>query len=347
MNRSTFSRRDALRGLGGAAAAGISGLAGCNALGGGGGADELTVAYMPIYPDMQHFVMQEEGYFDEIDAAVDAKEFTDGPSIVQAYASGEIDIGLFGVVPAMIVIDKGIAAKVVAANIKEPMMLMARDDFMPLWEEHGADAFAEFERREGRKFTFGTFPEGSVPDILLRYWLIDEQGLEPGEDVEIIGMGGANAVRQGLATDEIDGTSIMEPVPTLTEENGDPYQPLAIAPDFMPGQPAAVALMNDEVRDSEVGEQFVEQHVRATEFVNDDPDATAQHASTVIGEETLSVETARRALDSPISNFVSDPREIENGTEIFTEYAAELGKTDERLSLDDVFDYSLYDAVTE
>ena len=347
MTERVLSRRDAIRGLSGAATAGITGLAGCNALGGGGGTDELTVAYMPIYPDMQHFVMQEEGYFDGIDAEIDAKEFTDGPSIVQAYASGEIDVGLFGVVPAMIVIDRGIAAKVAAANITEPMMLMARDDFMPLWEDHGADAFAEFEEREGRTFTFGTFPEGSVPDILLRYWLIDEQGLTPGEDVEVIGMGGANAVRQGLATDEIDGTSIMEPVPTLTAESGDPYQPLAIAPEFMPGQPAAVVLMNDEVRDSDVGEQFVEQHVRATEFINSEPDATARHASTVIGEETLSVETAREALDSPISNFVSDPRAIENGAEIFTEYAAELGKTDERLSLDQVFDYSLYDSVTE
>jgi NitT/TauT family transport system substrate-binding protein len=67
----------------------------------------------------------------------------------------------------------------------------------------------------------------------------------------------------------------------------------------------------------------------------------------VIGEETLSVETAREALDSPISNFVSDPREIESGTEIFTRYAAELGKTDERLSLDQIFDYSIYDSVTE
>lgn len=226
-------------------------------------------------------------------------------------------------------------------------MLMSRDDFMPLWEEHGTDAFAEFEEREGRKFTFGTFPEGSVPDILLRYWLIDKQGLSPGEDVEIIGMGGANAVRQGLATGEIDGTSIMEPVPTLTEEADDPYQPLAIAPEFMPGQPAAVVLMNDEVRDSDVGEQFVDQHVRATEFINEEPDATARHASAVIGEETLSVETAREALDSPISNFVSDPREIENGVEIFTEYAAELGKTDERLTLDEIFDYSIYESVTE
>ena len=339
-----LSRRAALRGVGSAAAVGVSGLAGCNALGGGG--DELTVAYMPIYPDMQYFVMEEEGYFDEIDADVAAREFSDGPSIVQAYASGEIDVGLFGIVPAMIVIDRGIEAKVVAANIEEPMMLLAHDDFMPLWEEHGADAFAEFEEREGRKFSFGTFPEGSVPDILLRYWLIDEQGLQPGEDVEVVGMGGANAVRQGLTTGEIDGTSIMEPVPTLTEEAGDPYQQLALAGDFMPGQPAAVALMDDSLREREAGEQFVEQHVRATEFVTENPETAAEHASAVIGEQTLSPETARAAMESPLSNFVSDPREIENGAEVFTEYAAELGKTDDRLTLDDVFDYDIYDSVT-
>ncbi|ESS12402.1 MAG: hypothetical protein A07HR60_00498, partial [uncultured archaeon A07HR60] len=42
--------------------------AGCLGGGGGTGSESLSVAWMPIYPDMQYFVMQEEGYFDEVDA---------------------------------------------------------------------------------------------------------------------------------------------------------------------------------------------------------------------------------------------------------------------------------------
>jgi NitT/TauT family transport system substrate-binding protein len=337
----TTSRRAYLAGAGGAAAAG---LAGC--LGNASGTDSITVAYMPIYPDVQYFVMQEEGYFEELDATVEGTQFSDGPSIVKAYASGEIDVAMFGIVPAMIVIDRGIDAKVVAANIEEAMGILAHEEFAAMWDpDDAAGSFRQWREQTGREFTFGTFPEGSVPDILLRYWLVDEHGLDPAEAVDIIGPGGASAVFQGLANEEFDGTSIMEPVPTKVAEEDLPFEFIATAGEFMPGQPAAVTLMNDDVRSTAVATQFVRQHRRATEFVRENPDAAAEHASTVVGENTLPVSTAKRAMDSPLSNFVTDPHSIEGGTEIFADYADRLGKTDGRLSVDQVFDYSVYDGL--
>ncbi|WP_327052361.1 ABC transporter substrate-binding protein [Halomicrococcus gelatinilyticus] len=343
--QSATGRRRFLQGLGGAAT--LTGFAGC--LGGTAGRpSEISVAYMPIYPDMQHFVMQEEGYYDDLPVDVTAEPFSDGPSIVQAYASGDFDVALFGIVPAMIVLDKGIPAKIAAANIKNAMTVMGTKEFAGLFEEHGADAFAKFEKRKGRKFRFGTFPPGSVPDILLRYWLESELGLDPAKAVDVVAMGGAGPVRQALLAGEVDGTSIMEPVPTTVEQKGASYERVAWAGDFMPGQPAAVTLVHDRLREKnrEVATAFVEQHVRATEFVNANPDAAAKHASRVIGEEALSVETARKAMDSPAADFVSDPYDVESGAKIFSEYAARLGKTDQRLSVEQLFDFSLYEDVT-
>jgi len=68
--------------LSGAGAVGATALAGCSGLT-GGGSEAITVAYMPIYPDMQYFVMEQEGYFEELPVEVDARRFSDGPSIVQ------------------------------------------------------------------------------------------------------------------------------------------------------------------------------------------------------------------------------------------------------------------------
>ncbi|XVH31273.1 ABC transporter substrate-binding protein [Haloferacaceae archaeon DSL9] len=334
----TSTRRQFLRLTGTTTAVAASGFAGC--LGGSGGdLDELTVAYMPIYPDMQYFIMQEEGYFGEIDADVSGQEFTDGPSIVQAYGSGDLDVAMFGVVPSMIVIDRELPAKVTAANIREPMMIMARDSFTSMWDEQGADAFADWEAERGEPFRFGTFPQGSVPDMLLRYWL-SEIGVDPESDVEITELGGANAVWQAMNADEIDGTSIMEPVPTRAEQEGSDIVPLVTASEIMPGQPAAVTLMSDEVRESDLASQFLEQHVRATEFIDERPDAAAEHASEVIG---LPLEQTQAALESPLANFVTDPREIEEGTRIFAERAYASGRIDTELSTDDIFDYSVYD----
>lgn len=343
------SRRSVLKGLGGAASIATTGLAGCvGGLGGTSAPDEINLAYMPIYPDMQYFVMQGEDYLDELDVTVNAKRFPDGPSIVQAFGSGKFDVAMFGVVPSLVVIDKGIGAKIVAANIKDAMSIMTSDEFADLWERHGKDAFARFEERTGRKFTFGTFPPGSVPDILLRYWMTEEVGLPVEEAVEVVPMG-AGKVRQALLAGEIDGTSIMEPIPTIVEGRDAPYRRLANAGEFFEGgQPAAVVLMSDGLREEnpEIGKAFLEQHVRSTEFARTEPDAAAEHASTVIGEEVLSPAVAKRAMRSPTANFISDPHQIADGTKVYSKYARDLGKLDARLKNDAVFDFSLYDEVS-
>ena len=342
--RSGVSRRDVLKTSGTAAALG---LAGC--VGGGGSSTELSVAYMPIYPDMQHFVMEGEGYYDAIDADVTAEQFSDGPSIVQAYATGDYDVALFGVVPAMIVIDKTGFAKVTAANIQNAMQLLARDEFAAMFEEYGADAFGRWEEQNGEKFTFGTFPPGSVPDILLRYWLEQELGLDPESEVNIESLGGAGPVRQALAAGKIDGTSIMEPVPTIADEKGMGYSAIAWAGEFMPGQPAAVTMMHDDLRNDrpEVAKSFLEQHVQATEFINNNPGTAAEHASNTIGSDVLPVETAQAAMGSRASDFISNPHQIESGTQTFATYADRLGKTESELSVESIFDYSLYDDIAE
>jgi NitT/TauT family transport system substrate-binding protein len=302
---------------------------------------------MPIYPDMQYFVMREEGYFDELPVEVSGKLFSDGPSIVQASAKGDFDVMMFGIVPAMIVMDKGIPSRITAANIKDAMQILATDEFAGMWERHGADAFAVFEEQKGRKFKFGTFPPGSVPDILLRFWLEEELGLDPATDVEITALGGAGPVRQALLSEKIDGTSIMEPVPTVIEANDAPFRPVAWAGDFMSGQPAAVTLMHDRLRQDnrEVAVEFVRQHQRATDFALSNPDRAAEHASAVIGEEALPVETAKRAMRSRASAFVTNPHEIESGAEIFAEYAARLDKTEATLGVAELFDYGVYDSL--
>jgi NitT/TauT family transport system substrate-binding protein len=331
----TSTRRGLLAGAGAAASVG---LAGC--LGGGGGLDELTVAYMPIFPDLQYYVMESEGYLGEIDAEITGREFTDGPAIVQAYGSGELDAAMFGIVPSMIVIDRGIPAKVTAANIVEPMAIMAHEELQTMWADHDADAFSVWEERKGRRFRFGTFPQGSVPDVLLRYWL--QQAGVSTDAVEIIEIGGANAVWQAIANSEIDGSSIMEPVPTRAAAADVPVGTFRTAAEVMPGQPAAVTLMSDELRESPLAGQFLEQHVRATEFIAENPDATAGIVESGIGMPT---DQARAALDGPLSNFVTDPRRIENGTRIFSEFAAQNGQIESQLSLEEIFDYGVYEGL--
>ena len=43
---------------------------------------------------MQHFVMQEEGYYDELSVDVTVERFSNGPSLVKAFASGDTDVAI-------------------------------------------------------------------------------------------------------------------------------------------------------------------------------------------------------------------------------------------------------------
>lgn len=341
-----YTRRTYLKGVGTASVTTAS-LAGCLAGGTGGGLNRLRVAYMPIYPDMQYFIMQEKGYFDELGPEVEASQFPDGASIVQAFGSGELDIAMFGVVPALVVIDKGLPAKITAANIKNAMGIYAHKDFVQLWNEDGKQAFNTFQERKGRKFKFGTFPPGTVPDILLRYWLIDTLQLSVKQAVEVIPMG-FGKVKQNMLAGNIDGTSIMEPIPTLLQAKGLPYGTVALAEEFLPGQPAATVLMRDEIRNDHTGvaEEFLRQQIRATEFANNNPDKSAEHYVSIVGEDVVPLDVAKRAMDSPLSNFISNPREIVPGTEIYAEYTKKLDKTDKHLKIDEIFDFSIYESIT-
>ena len=337
-----LSRRHYLAGLTGAA----TGFAGC--AGSGPNIDTLRLAHMPIYPDIQSHVMLEEGYFGELPVEAETEIFSDGPSIVQASATGDFDVMMFGIIPAMIVVDRGIPAKIVNANIVDPMLIMGTNEFARQYDSEGADAFVRFEEETGSRFEFGTFPPGSVPDITLRYWLVEELGLEPGSDVTVTALGGAGPVRQALLSGQIDGTSMIEPVPTIAKRRDAGYTDLDWSGDFFPGgQPGAVALMHERVYADAPGvaEAFVEQHVRATEFVRENPDEAARATSNVIGPESLPVEDAQAALESKAANFVSDPHAIEGGTPVFADWAARLDRTDEELTNEQLFEFSHYDNV--
>jgi hypothetical protein len=122
---STMHRRTFLGTAGAAATAGLAGSSGLGA----SSLDELRLASLPIFPNMQYFVMQREGCLDGIPTEVSPKSFPDGASLLQSFASGDFDIALFGVVPAMILMNEGVDAKLTAASNEDGMRILANEEF--------------------------------------------------------------------------------------------------------------------------------------------------------------------------------------------------------------------------
>jgi len=293
---------------------------------------------------MQYFVIDQQGWYDELGPEIDVQTFGGGPPLVQAYASGEIDFAYVGISPGLVAIANGVSSKVVAANVVEPNVMVGSAEFRSYWVEHGADAFERFRSDKGRKPRFATLPAGSTPDVFLRFWITEVLELDL-DVVDIVGQS-PSALQSTLSTGNADAGSAIEPVPTVLQENPDSdMEPFKYAGEIMPGQPGAVLQPSQSLVDDapEFVQQLVDIHVRATEFIHENREQAAEMASAVVGSDILSPEVATKAINSPASNFISNPRRIVEKSLVYNGFHQQLGSVDADLSESDVFDHSFYE----
>ena len=303
----------------------------------------LEMAYMPIVPCSQLFVIEGMGWAKEAGINLELTRFPNGPAIVQAIASGKMDTMCFGIGPAMVTRGKGIKLKVIAAGITNQIAVIAQGDLVEYFDKYdnGADALRAFTADKGRKPKIASFPKGSVPDTVTRHWLLRSLKMDLDE-VELIGMGAAQ-VQQALLSRSVDGAGILEPILTIVESKLKGSKVIARASDMMDGQPGSTIAARENViaehRDALV--KLVELHIKATRLLQDDPAAAAPHVRDFVAKGLIDVETIEKSLKSPSSNFAADPNSILKETE----YMADFQKSEKiktKVSTDGLFDLSIY-----
>jgi len=349
MTRTRISRRGLLRVAGGSIAGATTGLAGCLGSGAGGGStpETLTLGTINVFPMMQYFVNEQQGWYDDLGPSIDVTTFGGGPPLVQAYASGDLDLAYVGISPGLVAIANGVSSKVVAANVLEPNVMVGSSEFRSYWTDYEADAFERFRADKGRKPRFATLPAGSTPDVFLRFWSTETLGLDL-DVIEIVGQS-PSALQSTLSTGNADAGSAIEPIPTILQENPDTdMEPFKYAGEIMPGQPGAVLQPSQQLIDDnpDLVRELVDIHVRATGFIHENRTRAAEMASQVIGSDVLSAEVATKAINSPASNFISNPKRIVDKSLVYNDFHQQLGSVDTDLSEADVFDHSFYDEVS-
>jgi len=334
--------------IGAVGSAGLTAVAGCSTFARSESSVTMNLAYDAAPPHFQAVVMDRKGRFEEIAPTIEPKTAS-CKSITQLLVSGKADVGMIGIIPALVVADSETPVSVVSASSKEAFVVMVADEARDYFTNE-TGGFADFADDRGRNFKLGTYPKGSVSDITARYW-IQEVREASVDTVDLVHLGGPGAARQALLAGEVDGAIIPEPTPTLIEERTDaPYQRLTYVGNFIPGEPAGVTVVRDEFAEANPGaiETLVANHAEATAFINENPDEAASYMSEVYGgESALDAETARMALENPATRYVTDPNEITEGTTVLAEYAARLGKTDAIIENETLFDTQYYDRAIE
>lgn len=307
-------------------------------------ATTIRVGYIPVLGSAPLFVANGAGWAREAGLTLTLTQFESGPNAIQAVASGTLDAYVAGFAPVAVLRSRGFDLRIVAATAVGEFAVLARG---PLAQGFSAgrgarQAFEAFATAEKRAAKIATQPAGSVPNTLLQHWLRETVKADPGQ-YEIVPMG-IDATQQALLARAVDGAIVREPALTIVRER-DPGIILAAAGnDLFPNQPGGVLALTGTFiqREPEAAVGLVRLFARATKVLTETPDQALPHIVAVLGKGIVPDAVIQRALRSPASQFVADPRTITGSTRALLDYQVVLGATKEAPPVDGLFDDSLY-----
>ena len=307
-------------------------------------ASTTEVGYMPIIPDSQVFVVLGGQTAQNPLAHTKLIEFQDGPEIVQALLAGQLDAAYVGIGPVMVARSKGADLKVVATNIISQISFLALGDLAPYFKDGSPQtAFERFAKDKGHKPVITTFPRGSVPDIVLQYWLHQVLKVSP-DSVSVIYQGAAQA-QQALLTGAVDGAAILEPIISTVLARQPDAQVVADGSTMFPNQPGAVLAVREKLiqQNPALVQQLVAAQVQATQLLRDEPDKVAPAVQKYVGGGRLSPQIVLASLKRSHDQFSADPHRILKATQEMYDFQRQMGTLKGTLDVASLFDTQFYD----
>lgn len=293
----------------------------------------LRIGYQPSTHQIAEMVAAEKGWWAEDlkpfgITEIKEFEFSTGVPEMQAMVAGELDIAYVGTAPPISAISAGLPAKIVAAVNINGSNLLLRPDL----DYSGPATLAGL--------TIGTFPPGSIQDIVMKNWLT-ENGVDVSKvDIKAMGQGpGISALSAG----QIDGVFLPHPAPSTIELKGKGEGAVASG-EMWPNHACCSLVVTDKLikEQPELVEQIIKTHIKATDYINAHPDEAAQIYAKKTKANLTEVEHSVNNWDG---RWVSDPRVQIPSTVEYAEIDYEMKYIKRELTEKDLFDTSLYEKV--
>lgn len=304
----------------------------------------VRVGYIPVLGTAQVFVADHEGWLKEAGLDVRFIPFESGPNMIQALASGKLEVYVAGVAPLAVARSKGIDIKVVAATAIEEMTTVAGPKLAAFFKPGAspAEAFKAFAQANGRPANLATQPPGSVPHTTLNHWLFETGHVAAG-DVRITTMG-IDATQQAVLAGAVDGATLREPAVTIVRAREPQVKIVALGHDMFVDQPGTVVAIQGAFLQAHPGEvgKLVAAVVRANARIAADPASAVAAVEATLGKGLVSKDLILAALRSPATRFTVDPDVIVASTRAMQAYQVKLGTLDKEYPLEGLFDDSFY-----
>jgi NitT/TauT family transport system substrate-binding protein len=301
--------------------------------------------FIPVVGTAPFFVAQGEGLLKQAGLEIATTAFESGPNMIQALASGTIDIYVAGVAPLAVARSRGIDVRVVAATAVGENVVVAA----PALAKHfaagtsPAAAFKAFRAASGKPARLATQPAGSVPNTTLQYWLWEVAKVDKA-DIEIVPMG-IDATQQAILANAVDGGSVREPALTILQDRNPQIKLIAGGEEVFPGQPGTVVAVTGAfvTKHPEAVQKLVEGLIKGANLIVKSPEKAAPHVGAALGKGIVSPELIQKALVSPASKFEIDPRKIIEPARAMQAYQVKLGSLEKELPFDGLFETQFYE----
>ena len=305
---------------------------------------QVRIGVIPVLGVAPIFVVEKEGWAKEAGFDLKFTTFESGPAMIQALASGTLDVYVAGVAPLGVARSKGIDIRVVTATAVEEMTVAAGSKLAPSFKPgvSGAQALRDFRAANGKPARLATQPPGSVPHTTLVHWLTQVLKADKA-DYEIVPMG-IDATQQALLTGAVDGATIREPTDTIVQQRDPRIKVVALGGEMFPNQPGTVVAVSGAflTKNGEGVQKLVNALVKADGLIKSDPKRVAPFVEAALGKGLIDAATIEKALTSPASKFTADPRLIMDATAKMQAYQVSIGTLDKDVPLDGLFDTSFY-----
>jgi NitT/TauT family transport system substrate-binding protein len=298
------------------------------------------VGVIPIIGTAPLFVAQNEGWLKNDGLELTITTFESGPNMIQALASGTIDIYVAGVAPLAVARSKGIDVRVVAATATAENVFVASPKLAGYFKPgtSHADAFKAYRAAQGKPARLATQPAGSVPNTTLQHWLW-EQAKADKADVEIVPMG-IDATQQAILAGAVEGATIREPAITIVQGRNPGIKLVALGDEMFPGQPGTVVAVSGAFFDKnpDAVQALVNGLVKAADLLVKSPDRAVAPLEAALGKGIVDSATIRKALSSPATKFLIDPRAIVEPARRMQSYQVKLGSLEKELPFEGLFE---------
>lgn len=283
------------------------------------GQETVRIGYLPSDHGAAFFVAQAQHQYEDNGIHVETAQFNNGGELMTAMASGDIDVGIVGVTPALSSISKGVPVKIVSGANLEGSGLVAAEN----------SSINSVSDLKGKKVA--TPGDASIQHMLLTYALNEENinisEINPSA-MKVAQMGDA------LKTGKLDAIMTYEPYASIAVGQG--YGKLVEnSSEIIPNHPCCVLVARDDFISEHPDElkTILEIHKNATDYINKHPD----EASDLLPDDIVPNRTIERNVMEN-THFVSGLNEsYKQSIRDFEKIEVDLGVLNGTISDDKVF----------